>query len=70
MRDAKWLQRGFLQESLVALISYGNGKMPGYAEDCAPAPQCTFAERLSQETIKQLADYVLAEAEYDWQDWR
>jgi hypothetical protein len=46
------------------------GKMPGFAEDCEPALQCTFAERLSKETIDDLAQYVLDEAEIDWQDWR
>jgi hypothetical protein len=44
--------------------------MPGFAEDCEPALQCTFAERLSRDTIDELAQYVLDEAEIDWQDWR
>jgi len=42
--------------------------MPGFGENCAPKGQCTFAARLSDETIRDLAAYVSKQAAADWKE--
>lgn len=43
-------------------------KMPGFGEKCAPRGQCTFAARLSDESIRDLATYVQTQAAADWKE--
>eukprot|EP00959_Pyramimonas_sp_CCMP1952_P306042 6404689-Pyramimonas_sp.AAC.1 len=42
-------------------------KMPGFGEGCAPKGSCTFAARLSDDVIRQLAQYTLDQAHTGWQ---
>jgi cytochrome c6 len=53
-------------DAVYRVIYSGRGSMPGYGLECAPKLQCTFAKRLSDDEIRQLAAYVLDQAAADW----
>lgn len=54
------------RDALYRLIYYGQQKMPGFGQDCAPKGQCTFAARLSDQEVADMADYVLQRAAENW----
>lgn len=54
-------------DELYKLIYSGRGAMPGYGEGCAPKGACTFARRLTDEQVTDLAEYVLVKANTGWQ---
>ena len=62
------LQRNQVAEinEIYSLVYSGKGKMPGFGKDCAPAGQCTFAARLSDEEVSGLAEYVDQRARDGW----
>jgi len=53
-------------EELYRVVYFGKNKMPGFGADCKPAGQCTFAARLSDDDVSQLAAFVLEKAEDGW----
>lgn len=62
------MQRNQVAEinEIYSLVYSGKGKMPGFGKDCAPAGQCTFAARLSDEEVSGLAEYVDQRARDGW----
>lgn len=62
------LQRnGMLSDDgMYNLISRGKGAMPGFGKECTPQRQCTFGARLPEEDIRELATYVLTQANNGW----
>ncbi|PSC69669.1 cytochrome chloroplast precursor [Micractinium conductrix] len=52
--------------ALYDVIYSGKNSMPGFGEGCAPRGACTFGPRLADEDIRQLAEYVLAQANAGW----
>merc|ERR1719201_1816291 len=62
------LQRNQVAEinEIYSLVYSGKGKMPGFGKDCAPAGQCPFAARLSDEEVSGLAEYVDQRARDGW----
>ena len=53
-------------DTIYDVISKGRNKMPGYGEECAPKGQCTFGPRLSDEDVRELSTYVLAQSKEGW----
>eukprot|EP00798_Chlamydomonas_sp_ICE-L_P012031 gene12031-15133_t len=53
-------------EDMYNIIYMGKNKMPGFGTNCAPRGQCTFAARLSDEEVKDLATYVQERADAEW----
>ncbi|KAK9133922.1 hypothetical protein Scep_013450 [Stephania cephalantha] len=64
----KDLQRNGVEkeEEIYRVTYYGNGRMPGFGENCAPRGQCTFGPRLQDEEIKLLAEFVKLQADRGW----
>ncbi|KAK9156278.1 hypothetical protein Sjap_003758 [Stephania japonica] len=54
------------EEEIYRVTYYGNGRMPGFGEDCTPRGQCTFGPRLQDEEIKLLAEFVKLQADRGW----
>jgi cytochrome c6 len=53
-------------DELYNVIYSGKGSMPGYGEGCTPKGACTFGRRLSENDVKDLAEYVLQQAKGGW----
>ncbi|KAF5729197.1 cytochrome c6 chloroplastic [Tripterygium wilfordii] len=53
-------------EEIFRVTYYGKGRMPGFGESCTPRGQCTFGERLQDEEIKLLAEFVKLQADQGW----
>eukprot|EP01023_Acetabularia_acetabulum_P011259 TRINITY_DN1514_c1_g1_i2.p2 TRINITY_DN1514_c1_g1~~TRINITY_DN1514_c1_g1_i2.p2 ORF type:complete len:156 (-),score=17.51 TRINITY_DN1514_c1_g1_i2:225-692(-) len=61
-------RNGYLDvDKLYSIIYNGKGKMPGFGQECTPKGKCTFGKRSSDEEIKQLGEYVLQQANQNWQ---
>ncbi|XP_006853442.3 cytochrome c6, chloroplastic [Amborella trichopoda] len=54
------------EDDIYNLTYYGKGRMPGFGEKCAPRGQCTFGDRLHDDEIKLLAEFVKSQADRDW----
>jgi len=54
-------------DAVYEVIYRGKNKMPGFGEGCAPKGSCTFAARLSDDVIRQLAQYTFDQARNGWQ---
>jgi cytochrome c6 len=54
-------------EDIFNIVYNGKGKMPGYGEGCTPKGACTFATRLSDDTIRDLSAFVLKQANAGWE---
>ncbi len=46
-------------DQLYDIIYKGRGSMPGFGEGCAPKGACTFAKRLTDDQVRDLAEYIL-----------
>ena len=46
-------------DQLYDIIYSGRGSMPGFGEGCAPKGACTFAKRLTDDQVRDLAGYIL-----------
>ncbi len=46
-------------DQLYDIIYKGRGSMPGFGEGCTPKGACTFAKRLTDDQIRDLAGYIL-----------
>jgi len=53
-------------DGIYEVIYSGQNKMPGYGEGCAPKGKCTFAARLSDDVIRELAQFTLSQANAGW----
>ncbi|GBF89429.1 cytochrome, chloroplastic [Raphidocelis subcapitata] len=53
-------------EGLYQIVYSGKGKMPGFGTECAPKGACTFGPRLSDEEVREMADYVAERAAAAW----
>lgn len=53
-------------DALYKVIYSGKGSMPGFGEGCEPKLSCTFAQRLSDEDVKAMTNYVLDQAKAGW----
>ncbi|CAN6553582.1 unnamed protein product [Malus baccata var. baccata] len=64
----KDLQRNGIdtEEEIYRVTYFGNGRMPGFDEKCAPRGPCTFGARLQDEEIKILAEFVKLQADQNW----
>uniref|UniRef100_A0A5B6ZXA0 Cytochrome c-553 n=1 Tax=Davidia involucrata TaxID=16924 RepID=A0A5B6ZXA0_DAVIN len=64
----KDLQRNGIdtEEEIYRVTYYGKGRMPGFGENCTPRGQCTFGQRLQEEEIKLLAEFVKSQADQGW----
>jgi cytochrome c6 len=54
-------------DELYNVIYSGKGSMPGYGEGCTPKGACTFGRRLSENDVRDLAEYVLKQAKAGWE---
>ena len=52
-------------QSIAAVISEGKDRMPGFGAKCEGA-NCTFAERLTDDQVRDLAEYVANKAKQGW----
>ena len=60
-------RNGYLDVDAIYNIVYsGKGKMYGFGEQCAPKGKCTFGARLSDNQIRELAEYTKQKAETGW----
>ena len=46
-------------DALYDIIYGGKGSMPGFGEGCTPKGKCTFAKRLGDDEVRNLAAYIL-----------
>jgi len=53
-------------EAMAPLLARGKGAMPGYGVDCEPKFACTFGPRLSDDDIREVARFVLDQADKGW----
>lgn len=56
-------------DKLTKIIRYGQGKMPGFAPDCAAEQEytnCGVSAPLSEETLQDVSDFVINRANKGW----
>ncbi|XP_050231277.1 cytochrome c6, chloroplastic [Mercurialis annua] len=54
------------EDEIYKITYFGQGRMPGFGENCSPRGQCTFGPRLRDEEIKLLAEFVKSQANLGW----
>jgi cytochrome c6 len=48
------------------IVYSGKGKMYGFGENCSPKGRCTFGTKLTDAQVKDLAEFVVENAEKGW----